>query len=550
MEQEKKIRVGDIVREYNLITEDQLNLALEESRKTGKRLGEALISLGLVTEGQLNWALSHHLRIPLIENLDFNTLDLDLIRSIPREVLLTYRVLPLAILDDEMAVAMADPTDSKAIERLESITGRKVRPSIASASHILAVLSEFFAISEQEYRLESREIQSSRVPRTHFDLKENFSGSSFLNFHLTQAISEDAEEIHIDPVEEALWVRYRIKGTLEHKSQESLAFHEPILQQLRIMGKLPTLETSWQKAEVKVQFNDREFYLGISIFPTRRGEAVWIKILKEPPKPQENPLSPILTSATRKFSSRSNGLFLVTGSFLSERNFILSELIRQLESPTRKILVLENNALLSPCQGVQVVSPLLKEGSDEKALEELLSLNPEVLVLAEPEIFWNFLTPALWEAASSSTLIIGTLPYKDSGEALENLLQKIKPIFLDLTLRYVIAGSRFKRLCQACRESYIPSAEIRTFLNLEADTYLYRTKGCEKCNFTGLNGEVKLYELLEMDRGICTDLQDTALTGIRKVILERIENPIEKQALQKLKEGLLSKEEVILKVLN
>jgi type II secretory ATPase GspE/PulE/Tfp pilus assembly ATPase PilB-like protein len=550
MDQEKKIRVGDIVREYNLITEEQLNLALAESKKTGKRLGEALISLGLVTEGQLNWALSHHLNIPLIENLDFNTLDLDLIRSIPPEVLLTYRVLPLAILDDEIAVAMADPTDSKAIERLESITGRKVRPSIASAGHISAVFSELFTLPEQEYRLESKETRSPGVPRTHFDLKENFSGSSFLNFHLTQAISEDAEEIHIDPLEEALWVRYRVKGTLEHKSKESLAFHGPVLQQLRILGRLPTLATSWQKAEAKIQSNDREFYLDISIFPTQRGEAAWIKILKEPLKLEENQLPSLVTTAMKKFSSRSNGLWLVTGSFPSERNFILSELMKQLESPARKIMVLEKNAFFSSYEGRQVVVPQLKESSDEKALEELLSLNPEVLVLAEPEIFWSFLTPALWEAAASSTLVIGTLRCKDSGEAMERLLQKIQPIVLNLTLRYIIAGNRFKRLCEECRESYLPSAEIRTFLNLAAETRLYRTKGCGSCNFTGLNGVLKLYELLEMDQEIHTILQDTALTGIRKAILDRIGNSIEKQALQKLKEGLLSEEEVILKILN
>jgi len=554
-DQRKKTRIGEIALQYELVTQEQLDEALAECKETGKRLGEMLINLGFVTEGQINWALSHHLNIPLIENLDINALDLDLIRTVPQEFLLANTILPLAVLEDEIAVAMADPTDAKVIKDLESITGRKVCPSIASASYIAWALSEIFTAPEGGHALEMVS-ESVDIPSVHLDtsIQEGSSGSSFLNFHLTQATLQNADEIHIDPLEAALWVRYKVNGTLKHKSMESMAFYEPMIQQLRAMGKLHVFKLAPQKAEVKVRLKDKELHLRFSIVPTQRRDAIWIKILKATQKSEGDFLSQVVASLLEKFPSRPKGLCLVASPFLSEISVILSELIKQLDSPERKIVVLEKKPALPLSRGIHLVLDALSESSDQGVLEELLSQNPEVLVLGQPETFMNFLTPVLWEAASSSTLVIGSLMNRDSGEALEDLLQKVtgakgrSTLFLSSVLRYVLAGTRFKSLCTACQELYIPSAETQALLNLPEGASLYRSRGCLKCGLTGFNGELKLYELLEVDRETRAVLQGTSPPRIREAVLKRMANSIQKQASQKLMEGTLSEEEVIAKV--
>jgi type II secretory ATPase GspE/PulE/Tfp pilus assembly ATPase PilB-like protein len=549
---QKKTRVGEILMEYGLVTSEQLDVALTESKETGKRLGEVLIDLGFVTEDQMNWALSYHLNIPLIESLDLTTLDLDLIRSIPEEVLLMHTVLPLAILDDEIAVVMADPTDSRAIEQLEVITGRRVRPSITSSRHISVTFSQLFAPPEEAYQLEPDETEFIKVPSTQLDpLKgENYWGISFLNFHLTQAILENADEIHIDPLDGVLWVRHRVNGILKHKSMESMAYHEPIIRQLRAMGKLRTLEMVLQKADVKIQLKDLEFYLKIFIFPTLRGEAVWIKILKEPPNAEENQLSQLVTPIIKKFPSRPKGLFLMTSPFVTERTRMLSMLIRQLESPGRKIIILERKSTLSSYGGTHIVLDQSGEFSNQQIFEELLSQNPEIVILSEPEAFSELLTPALWEAASSSTLIIGTLTHKNSGAAVEDLMQRVKPMVLGSVLRYILAGNKFKKLCTGCQEAYTPSSETLSLLNLPANTHLYRSKGCDQCASTGINGELTLYELVEIDEELQASLQSGLSTQVKEVLSKRLEPSIQKQIVQKLGEGTLSAEEAILKIFN
>jgi type IV pilus assembly protein PilB len=564
------LRLGDLLLKAQLITQDQLNKALEEQRSLGGRLGEVLMRLGYVSEEDIIECLSHQFGVPSI-NLRHFEIDEAVAKLVPVDLLRKYNVIPVNKTGATLTVAMADPTNIFAMDEITFMTGYRVEPVVASEEAIRTAIDRHFG-SSREIELKKVMEDLSQVDEAALELLEESEDVDLqtleaesseapvvrlVNIILTDAIKRGASDIHIEPYEKVFRVRYRIDGILNEVMTPPLRLKDAIVSRIKILSKLDIAEKRLPqdgriKLKVKVEGKARDLDFRVSTLPTLFGEKVVLRLLDKENLQLDLTKLGFEKSSLKRFEDailKPYGMVLVTGPTGSGKTNTLYSALSRINTPTVNILTAEDPVEFQ-LPGINQVQ--MKEAiglNFAAALRSFLRQDPNIVLVGEIRDFET--AEIAVKAALTGHLVLSTLHTNDAPSTISRLMNMGIEPFLVATAVNVIAAQRLvRRICGNCKEE--TEAPVQALLSVgfseaEAPTLrLYRGRGCDRCNGNGYKGRVGLFEVMELTE----DIRELILSGATAVELRRkaIEEgmiTLRQSGLQKIREGITTIDEVV-----
>ena len=557
MEAKKKIRVGDLLVEKGLISNDQLMSALAEQKRTGQKIGRVLTDLKFVSEDELLKCLADYFQYPYID-LGRYKLDTSLVRLLSETSARRYRCLLLAEQPDGFLVGMSDPTDLMAIDDLQRQLKRPVLPAFVSESEVLMLLDSIYR-KQDEIASIAGELEGE-LQESDFDINELVSeteSSEAPVVRLLQSVFEDAvmvkaSDIHIEPEETQLRIRLRIDGELQEQVMKEKRISSALVSRLKIMSGLDISEKRIpQDGRFNIRIKGRSVDVRLSTMPVQFGESVVMRLLDHSDGMKTLQQLGMPEKIEKRFQhliTRPHGMVLVTGPTGSGKTTSLYSALDILNTPERKIITAEDpiEYRLPRINQVQVNSKVGLEFST--VLRAALRQDPDVLLIGEMR---DHETAEIGlRAAMTGHMVLSTLHTNDSVSTAMRLLDMgVDSYLVAASLRAVVAQRLIKRICENCKEEYQPSEQESVWINSiepnTSTTTYFHGRGCHHCNNTGYMGRVGVYELLELDSAMISALRQQDNDAFARAAAENeFYIPLSVCALDFAKQGVTSLEEV------
>ncbi|MFT6122488.1 MAG: MSHA biogenesis protein MshE [Oleiphilaceae bacterium] len=561
LEPKKKIRIGDLLIQNGIITEDQLMTALSEQKKTGRKLGAALIDLGYVDEDSLLNLLSRQLEIPFVQlrNYEFNN---DLIKKLPETQARRFRALVLDEKQGELLVGMADPMDLMAFDEISRVVNQPIRQAVVRESELLNTLDMVYRRTDEISHL--AEELNDELADDGFDLAEltaTGDDSDAPVVKLLQSIFEDAvqaraSDIHIEPDEKVVRIRQRIDGVLQEHVMNETRISSAVVLRLKLMSGLNISEKRIpQDGRFNIRVKAKSIDVRLSTMPTQYGESVVMRLLDQTGgmlSLQNIGMPPRILSRFKVAITRPHGLILVTGPTGSGKTTTLYGALNELNKPEVKIITAEDPVEYRLSRITQVqVNP--KVGlTFSSVLRACLRQDPDIVLVGEMR---DQETAEIGlRAAMTGHLVMSTLHTNDAiGSAMRLIDMGAEPYLVASSLQGVMAQRLIRRVCTDCATDYHPTEQERIWLSSMAaasdlesvpDTFT-RGTGCYQCSNTGYKGRIGIYEWLEMDDKTLSSLRRADADGFAAAAKESAYyKPLELCALDYAIAGTTSLDEV------
>ncbi len=513
----RKGRIGDLLVEQGLLSEQQLNEALAQQRATGKMLGEMLVEEKVISSSMLVKTLARSLDVPGCQ-LRHGLIDPELLSLIGAEEAERLKVIPMFKVHDTLTIAMAEPQSLPTIDRLKTLTGLKVRPVLALEQEIVEYIKKYASgdvdvdafmtsLVESDVEVVEREAVDDG-PAT--DLDKMVDGSpivNLVNVALLTAIRDRASDVHVEPDKRKTRIRYRIDGTLRDLMQPPPGIHGAIVSRIKIMAKMDIAEKRLpQEGRIRLVAEGREIDLRVSSMPTLLGEKMVVRILdKENLHVRLEDLG-FRTEALDQFKEvvqRPHGLALVTGPTGSGKTTTLYSVLDLLRSPERNIVTVEDPVeyQLDLINQIQVREAIGM--SFARALRSILRQDPDVIMVGE--IRDEETARVAVQAALTGHLVLATLHTNDAPGAVSRLIDMgIEPYLLSSALNGVIAQRLARTICPACATKYYPAEHVLEDAGLKHMTGRSFRKGggCQQCHDTGFQGRLGIYEVMAVSPAV------------------------------------------------
>lgn len=569
-------RIGDILIKEDVINLDQLKSAIEEQKKTGKRLGETLLSLGYIDDNQLVAYLSKQFGVPAV-NLDQVEISSEVLRLVPRETALKHNLIPISRSNSTLVVAMADPSNIFAIDDLKFATGHNIEVVVASERAIRKAIEKYYGSKKEwEDKLKAEEsievvdkiigelegiaIESTSEEEVDVNDLEKASEQApvikLVNHILLDAIRRGASDIHIEPYEKEFRVRYRIDGVLYDIMRPPVKLKNAVSSRIKVMAHLDIAERRLpQDGRIKLRMGQgKNIEFRVSIIPTIFGEKVVMRIL------DKESLQLDLTKlgfeeeqlkAFRDAIYKPYGMVLITGPTGSGKTTTLYSSLMELNRPDVNICTAEDPVEYS-LVGINQVQIHEEIGLTFSAcLRSFLRQDPDVILVGEIRDYET--AEIAIKAALTGHLVLSTLHTNDAPSTITRLLNMgIEPFLVTASLNAVVAQRLIRKVCQECREEVsippqvlidlgIPPKEVSDFV-----VYRGRGNGCRVCLGTGYKGRIAIYEVMV----ITEEIKEFILSGASSLELKREAmrqgmKTLRQSAINKLKQGITSVEEVL-----
>ncbi len=550
-------RLGEILIEMGLISSKELEKAFQIQKRAGKRLGEILVEQGVLSEKDLLKALSLKLSIPTAK-IDSYAIDPAVVEIISREIAEKHKIIPLFKVNDTLTVAMADPLDVYVVDYLRHKTGLNIQTVLASESDIQKAIEKYYRVQNsldkviQDIQLDDTSLEEPSREMFEDTTEEGSSIVKVVNLILTQAIRDGGSDIHIEPDEKIMRVRYRIDGILHEAFKLPLKFHPIVISRIKIMSNLDVSEKRLpQDGRFQYKAGEKIVDLRVSILPTVKGEKVVMRILDKTGfilDLSRMGFSPGVAKTWDHLIHRPQGLILITGPTGSGKTSTLYASLNEINTPDKNIITVENPVeynfpLISQVQ----INP--KAGlTFASGLRSILRQDPDVIMVGEirdPES-----AEIALRAALTGHLVLSTLHTNDAPSAVTRLVDMgLEPFLVASSLLGVLAQRLARRLCNACKSEVRVSPEKIRSLGLGED-YLnkkfYKAEGCRECHRSGYKGRLGIHELLlvddELQRLILKNGTDSQ---IREMAIKNGMRSLRMDGLRKAGQGLTSIEEVL-----
>ncbi|KMQ52191.1 Type IV fimbrial assembly, ATPase PilB [Chitinispirillum alkaliphilum] len=555
-------RIGEVLIEQGLITEEQLNKGLEEQRRTGLRLGKCLTQLKYLTENKLVDVLSAQLDVQhvVIENL---TLSKNVLKTIPEEIARKYKVIPLFEQDGILTVAMADPSNLRTLDHLKFKTGKEIEPVIATEKGIVGAIDKHYSSGLEEMTQllgdvkEAGELDLVKVEEGTESLSDEEGAQvvKLVNLLVNQAISERASDIHLEPMEGYLRLRYRIDGVLIEKNPIPLQLRAQIISRLKIMAGMDIAEKRKpQDGRFQIRHDGREIDLRVSTFPAmtrKRGvnEKVVMRILDPESLGITIDKLGFLPHVQKRFLEilkKPDGILLVTGPTGSGKTSTLYASLQHIYDTTKNIVTMEDPVELH-FDGINQGQINSRAGfTFAEGMRSILRQDPDIILIGEMRD--SETCEMAIQAALTGHLVLSTLHTNDAPSTYTRLLDMgLEPFLVTSTIIGVVAQRLVRKICSKCKEVYQPDPELLAQLGLKADTQFYRGKGCNLCEGSGYRGRLGLYELLIPDATMGKMVvQRSSSEEIRKYLLGRGDyDTLRRDGLRKAIQGITTIEQVL-----
>lgn len=548
-----KKRLGEILVDFNYISDEQLKAVIESQKNSEKRLGELLVEEDYISEDALNQVLEFQLGIPYVNLAKFN-LNPGLAEYIPKQMARKYQAVPLEKNRGKLKVAMADPSDLVAVDDIERAADIKVNPVIATRKEIKRAIGIIYSANEDtaEVFASLHDYQSGDEPELD-ELKEMVEDAPIVkltNLIINQAVQMRASDIHIEPQAEKVRIRYRIDGVLKHGMDAPKYSQAALTSRLKIMADLDiTKRRIPQDGRVQLTVKGLEVDMRVSTLPTIFGEKVVIRLLN-----RDEGLLNIKKlgfqgnnfTNFKRLIKKPYGILLVTGPTGSGKSTTLFAALNQLNSIDKNIVTIEDPVEYQ-LDGINQVQARQKTGlTFAKTLRSILRQDPDIIMVGE--IRDEETAQIAVRAALTGHLVLSTLHTNDSVSSITRLVDMGIPSYLvGSTVIGVVAQRLVRRLCTDCKVGYSPGPEERKFLNIDSNNQIYKTgeKDCQNCNSTGYSGRAAVQEVFVVDDTVEEMITESASeTKIKKYAVENGMITLLEDGKEKIKEGITSYNEI------
>ncbi len=563
-------RLGEILIKESLITAEQLRQALEHQKASGGRLGTCLMKLGFISDDEITGVLSRQYGVPSI-NLKFYEVDASVIKLIPQDTAVRYQIVPLSRVGSTLTIAMTDPTNVFAMDDIKFMTGFNVEPVVASETAIAEAISKFYGEVESDEELSKvmkdlnaeeadLELASEEQEMNLADLEKAAEEAPIIklvNLIMTDAVKRGASDIHVEPYEKELRVRFRIDGVLQSVMNPPLKLRDAITSRIKIMAKLDISEKRLpQDGRIMIKYRKdgkiKDLDFRISTIPTLFGEKIVMRLLdKENLRLDMTKLGFEQESLTKFERSilRPYGMVLVTGPTGSGKTNTLYSSISRLNTPETNIMTAEDPVEFQ-LAGVNQVQMKDQIGLNfAAALRAFLRQDPNIILVGEIRDFET--AEIAVKAALTGHLVLSTLHTNDAPSTISRLMNMgIEPFLVATSVNLICAQRLVRRICQNCKEPLdVPSQAMLDAGFSQEETPATKTyvgKGCGACNKSGYKGRVGLYEVMEIN----DELRELILVGasaleLKKKAIDQGMLTLRRSGLTKAAMGLTTMEEVL-----
>ncbi len=564
-------RLGEILIKENLITSDQLRKALEHQKATGGRLGTCLMKLGFISDDEITGVLSRQYGVPSI-NLKYYEVDASVIKLIPQDTAIRYQIVPLSRVGSTLTIAMTDPTNVFAMDDIKFMTGFNVEPVVASETAIAEAISKFYGEAQSEEELSKvmkdltgedaadLELAAEEQETNLADLEraaEEAPIIKLVNLVLTDAVKRGASDIHIEPYEKEVRVRFRIDGILQAVMTPPMKLRDAIISRVKIMAKLDISEKRLpQDGRIMIKYRKdnkiKDLDFRVSTIPALYGEKIVMRLLdKENLRLDMTKLGFEPESLTKfeKAILRPYGMVLVTGPTGSGKTNTLYSSIARLNTPETNIMTAEDPVEFQ-LAGINQVQMKDQIGLNfAAALRAFLRQDPNIILVGEIRDFET--AEIAVKAALTGHLVLSTLHTNDAPSTISRLMNMgIEPFLVATSVNLICAQRLVRKICSNCKEVLkVPEQAMLDAGYTQEElktTEIFHGKGCGTCNKTGYKGRVGLYEVMEIN----DELRELILVGasaleLKKKAMDNGMLTLRRSGLTKVALGMTTIEEVV-----
>ncbi len=558
------LRLGEILINEGIITQEQLDKAIKAQQKQGGRIGENLIKLGLVTEQDIVVALGKQLSIPYVtagSELLKSSGDIGLDLLVPKNFALKNLVIPLSKNLNSLTVAIYDPLDVILIDNIRKMTNCEVNLIVATKSDIEKAIENFYGKRDllkqavkDSYRISDALVEEYDTPDEELSIDRLIARAEeapvvkLVDLILRQAIDERGSDIHLEPFKNRISLRYRVDGVLLEIPPPAKHLHLPIVSRIKILSKLDIAEKRLpQDGGFSVKMKDRTVDFRVSIIPTIYGEKAVLRILDKGKMQLE--LSSLgfekaQLESIEKAIRYPYGLIFVTGPTGSGKSTTLYGILNEIKDPKFNIITIEDPVEYK-MEGINQVQIKPEIGlTFASALRSFLRQDPDIMMVGEVRDLET--AQICIRSALTGHLVLSTLHTNDASSAITRLIDiGIEPFLLMPSLQLIVAQRLVRKLCPDCKEPYEPTDEERKRFNLGKDL-IYKLKGCERCNHIGYKGRLCVAEILSFNdviRGAIVEGVNSQ--KIRELGCANGMVTLAESAMLKVREGVTSLEEAL-----
>jgi type IV pilus assembly protein PilB len=586
------VRIGELLLKEKRITADQLQQALNHQKAGGGKLGYNLVKMGFVKDEEITALLSKQYGVPSINLAQFD-IDPGVVKLIPPDTAHKYQIVPLSRSGATLTIAMTDPTNVFAMDDIKFMTGYNVEPVVASETSVIDAIQRYYptgssgrsaaptitpaaaasagsALAMASKGLE--ELQATLGEAGDVEVLEELQEISaadlakqgedapvvrLCNVVLMSAIQKGASDIHIEPYEKELRVRYRIDGILYNIMSPPMKFRDAIVSRIKIMSKLDIAEKRLpQDGRIKIRFNEngiqKEIDFRVSVLPTLFGEKIVMRLLDKDKLMLDMTKLGFEPESLVKFEAailRPWGMVLVTGPTGSGKTNTLYSAISKINTPETNIMTAEDPVEFN-LAGINQVQVRENIGLNfAAALRSFLRQDPNIILVGEIRDFET--AEIAVKAALTGHLVLSTLHTNDAPSTVNRLMNMgIEPFLVASSVHLICAQRLVRRVCSNCKEAapLPPPALVQAGFSQDDASAVrpMKGKGCERCNQTGYKGRVGLYEVMEIGE----ELRELILVGasgleLRRKAIDEGMITLRQSGLRKVKDGMTTIDEVV-----
>ncbi|WP_430886414.1 GspE/PulE family protein [Fusibacter sp. JL216-2] len=507
MKQRETFRLGDLLVKVGAITDEQLKFALELQREKKKKLGDVLQDLEFVTQKQIIEALEFQLGIPQVD-LEKYYIDPEIPRLVSEEFARKHKLIPIKKQGMTLHVAMSDPLNIIVINDLEIVTGYQVEARIATEADIDSAINTYFSKQTAEEAVEEFtkefEVAEDEIDQNLLREINKAPVVRLVNTIIVQAAQSRASDIHIEPQEESLRIRFRVDGDLQEVMRPAKQTHGAIITRIKIMAKMNIAERRVpQDGRIELDVQGRDLDLRVSTIPTIYGEKVVIRMLDRSNflrSVSELGLNKHEQDLFKDITRSTNGMILVTGPTGSGKSTTVYTLLSELNDSKKNVITVEDPVEYR-MKGVIQSQVNHKAGFDfASGLKSMLRQDPDVIMVGE--IRDRETAEIAVRAGITGHLVLSTLHTNSASQTINRLLDmKVEKYLLASSVVAIIAQTLVKKMCPNCKLPYMPdSSDLATLgYDSSAELELYQSAGCSVCKNTGYLGRTAVYEIMKLD---------------------------------------------------
>jgi len=553
----KKLRLGDVLVQNGVITEEDLQRGLERQKGSGRKLGETLVDEGITTEENIARALSKQFHYDMVD-LQNTVIPQEILDLVPASVLKKHRAIPFEYSPDNMnvlRVAMSDPMDIAAMDDINIITNLQVEPVVATMGSVMLAIDHYYGQAEVNSALEeyTREKESQMIEQEDM-YSEDVNNSPIVQLvkgMIDQAVRQRASDIHIEPMEKQVRIRYRIDGALYEKSVYSIRLLPAIVARIKIIGGMDISEKRKPQDGRITQIVDRkEFDIRVSILPTVYGEKIVMRLTSKNALTREKSQLGLKSDELKKFDhilKNPHGILLVTGPTGSGKSTTLYTALSELNKEDVNIITVED-PVEANIEGINQVQVNNKANlTFASALRSILRQDPDIIMIGE--IRDQETASIAVQASITGHLVVSTLHTNSAASTITRLADMgIEPYLIADSTIGVIAQRLVRRLCPECKRQKKADAEELELLQMEpdADVTIYEPCGCPRCDGAGFRGRIGVYEIMEVTQSLKSIIsKNGSAEDIKKKALEEGMSTLRMSATRYVLEGITSVQEMM-----